>query len=142
MRILLDTYYLYELMTAPHQFGETERRFFDEHEAQLHVSAVSIWEMRLKYYTRRASGERKSSFAPSDVVAALEGLGVIFLTVTERHAARELESSIPQKEFFRRASARAGSGRRLEAAHYGSTDHRTLAGHCGIAASTAWTHRR
>ena len=100
MRILLDTYYLYEFMTAPHQFGETERRFFDEHEAQLHVSAVSIWEMRVKYHARRASGERKSPFAPVDVVAALKGLDITFLTMTERHAARDLEVSLPHKDPF------------------------------------------
>ena len=100
MRILLDTYYLYEYMAAPHQFGEIERRFFDEHEAQLHVSAVSIWKMRLKYHARRASGERKSPFDPVDVAAALEGLDITFLTMTERHAARSLEVSLPHKDPF------------------------------------------
>ena len=100
MCILLDTYYVYEFMTASHQFGEPERRFFDEHGAQLYVSAVSIWEMRLKYHTRRASGERKSPFDPVDVVAALEGLDITFLTIIERHAARDLEVSLSHKDSF------------------------------------------
>ena len=100
MRILVDTFYLYEFMAAPQQFGETERRFFDEHEAQLQLSVVSIWEMRLKYHARRASGERKSPFDPNEVVAALEGLDMTFLTMTERHAARELETPLSHKDPF------------------------------------------
>ena len=100
MRILVDTFYLYELMAAPQQFGETERRFFDEHEAQLQLSVVSIWEMRLKYHARRASGERKSPFDPNEVVSALEGLDMTFLTMTERHAARELETPLSHKDPF------------------------------------------
>jgi len=100
VRILLDTYYLYEFMSAPHQFGEPGHRFFDEHQAQLYVSAVSIWEMRLKYHARRASGERKSPFDPAEVVVALEGLDITFLTMTERHAARALDASLSHKDPF------------------------------------------
>ena len=65
MRILLDTSYIYGLMEAQGRFSDDERRFFDESEAQRRVSAVSIWEMRLKYRAIRASGERKSPFDPA-----------------------------------------------------------------------------
>ena len=93
MRILLDTYYLYGLMAARGQFSETERRFFDEHEAQLHVSAVSIWEMRLKYHARHTSGERKSPFDPNEVVVALEKQKAVFLSLTHRSCGpRELDT--------------------------------------------------
>ena len=100
MRILLDTYYLYGLMAARRQFSEAERRFLDEHEGQLHVSAVSIWEMRLKYHARRASGERKSPFDPKEVVVALEKQEAIFLPLTTGHAARKLETPLSHKDPF------------------------------------------
>ena len=100
MRILLDTYYLYGLMAARGQFSEAERRFLDEHEAQLYVSAVSIWEMRLKYHARHASGERKSPFDPNEVVVALEKQEAFFLPLTTRHAARELETPLSHKDPF------------------------------------------
>ena len=100
MRILLDTYYLYGLMAARGQFSEAERRFLDEHEAQLYVSAVSIWEMRLKYHARHASGERKSPFDPNEVVVALEKQEAIFLPLTTGHAARELETPLSHKDPF------------------------------------------
>ena len=100
MRILLDTYYLYGLMAARGQFSGTERRFFDEHEAQLHVSAVSIWEMRLKYHARQSSGERKSPFDPNEVIVALAKQKAVFLSLTTSHAARELDTPLNHKDPF------------------------------------------
>ena len=100
MRILLDTYYLYGLMAARGQFSGAERRFFDEHEAQLHVSAVSIWEMRLKYHARHASGERKSPFDPNAVVVALQRQEAAFLPLTTGHAARELDTPLDHRDPF------------------------------------------
>ena len=100
MRILLDTYYLYGLMAARGRFSETERRFLDEHEAQLYVSAVSIWEMRLKYHARHASGERRSPFDPNEVVVALERQEAVFLPLTTGHAARELDTPLGHRDPF------------------------------------------
>ena len=100
MHILLDTSYLYDLMEAPGKFSDAERRFFTAQEARLYVSAVSIWEMRLKYRARHPSGERKSPFDPNDVVAVLEGQDVILLPMTMSHAARTLEAPIDHKDPF------------------------------------------
>ena len=100
MRILLDTSYLYDLMAAPGKFSEIERKFFEQHDAQLHVSAVSIWEMRLKYHSRSSAGKRKSPHDPSDVIAMLEDQGVIFLHMTAGHAARELEIPVSHRDPF------------------------------------------
>ena len=100
MRILLDTSYLYDLMEAPGKFSDAERRFFAEQEARLYVSAVSVWEMRLKYRARRPDRARKSPFDPTDVIAVLEGQDVIFLPMTMHHAARELEAPIDHKDPF------------------------------------------
>ncbi len=64
------------------------------------MSAVSIWEMRLKYRARHASGDRKSPYDPHDVVATLKERDVTFLPVEASHAARELETPIPHKDPF------------------------------------------
>ena len=100
MRILLDTSYLYKLMQASGLISEAERRLFAGWEARLHVSAVSIWEMRLKYRALHPSGERKSPCDPDDVVAALEKQGVTFLTMSARHAACDLETPIAHRDPF------------------------------------------
>ena len=100
MRILLDTTYLYRLMEAPGALSDTERRFFAARKAQLFVSAVSIWEMRLKHDARRASGARKSRFNPIDVLTVLEGQDVTLLPMTAVHAARALDPPIDHKDPF------------------------------------------
>ncbi len=100
MRILLDTSYLYDLMEAPGKFRENERLFFGERGAELHVSAASIWEMRLKYHARHASGARKSPHDPRTVIAVLEDMEAVFLDVTPNHAASALETPIAHRDPF------------------------------------------
>ena len=100
MHVLLDTSYLFDFMDRPGKFLEAERRFFAARETQLYVSAVSIWEMRLKYNARHPSGARKSRFDPNAAVAALEKQDVTFLQMTILHAARPLETPIGHKDPF------------------------------------------
>lgn len=100
MRILLDTSYLYDLMEAPGKLLEAERRFFESGELELHVSAVSIWEMRLKHGSRHRSGTPKSPFDPNDVIAVLQGQDVTLLPMTVAHAARALETPLDHKDPF------------------------------------------
>ena len=100
MCVLLDTSYLYDLMEAPGKLSDIERRFFEEAEVRFYVSAVSIWEMRLKFRARRPTGERKSRFDPNDVIAVLEEHNVVFLGLNINHAARELKTPIPHKDPF------------------------------------------
>ena len=100
MRILLDTSYLYDFMDRPGKLLESERRVLAARETQLYVSAVSIWEMRLKYNSRHPSGTRKSRFSPEDVIVALEEQEVTFLPMTTLHAAQVLEMPLAHKDPF------------------------------------------
>ena len=100
MRILLDTSFIYDLMDAPGKFADFRRRILASGETQLYVSAVSIWEMRLKHNARHASGERKSRFDPNDVIPVLENQGVTFLPMTIRHAACALETPLGHRDPF------------------------------------------
>ena len=100
MRILLDTSFIYDLMDAPGKFADFRRRILASGETLLYVSAVSIWEMRLKHNARHASGERKSRFDPNDVTPVLENQGVTFLPMTIRHAARALETPLGHRDPF------------------------------------------
>ncbi len=100
MRILLDTSYVFDFMDRPEMFLESERRILAARETELFVSAVSIWEMRIKYNARHRSGERKSRFSLSDVVVALSTQHVTLLPVTARHAASELATPLAHKDPF------------------------------------------
>ena len=100
MRILLDTSYLYDLMMAPGKLLDAERRFLGGPAARLHVSAVSIWEMRLKHGARYRSGVRKSPFDPNAVLTLLEDQEVVFVPMTMRHAARTPDVPLTHRDPF------------------------------------------
>ena len=100
MKILLDTSYLYDLMMAPGKLLAAERRFLGGSAARLHVSAVSVWEMRLKHDARYPSGARKSPFDPNAVLEVLEGQEVVFVPMTTRHAARALDVPLGHRDPF------------------------------------------
>ena len=100
MRILVDTSYLYVLMTSQEIFTTSEDEFVERRNAQIFVSAASIWEMRLKYNARRRTGARKSPFDPQDVLRALRDVDVSLLPVTEVHAAEALDVPLSHKDPF------------------------------------------
>ena len=100
MRVLLDTSYLFDFMDRPGKLLDSERRVLSARGTEFYVSAVSIWEIRLKHNARYPSGARKSRFSPDDVVTALEDQDVTFLPMTMRHAACELETPLEHKDPF------------------------------------------
>ncbi len=100
MRILLDTSYLYNLIDAPGSLNAAERLILSNPDVTLFVSAVSIWEMRLKFGSRHRSGARKSALDPSAVVKLLEEQDVTFLPMTVAHAAARLEPPLKHKDPF------------------------------------------
>ena len=99
MRVLLDTSYLYKLMASRGQFSDAERLILTNQSIQIYVSAVSIWEIRLKLQAR-GSGEQGVPFTPDDVIAALEEQDVTFLPMAVSHAARRLDTPIPHRDPF------------------------------------------
>ena len=100
LKVLLDTSYFYDLLMAPEKLLDAERRFLGGPALRLHVSAVSIWEMRLKHDARYRSGARKSPFDPNAVVTVLEDQEVVFVPMTMRHAARALDVPLGYRDPF------------------------------------------
>ena len=100
MRILLDTHWLYAIMPARDRLSAAERLYLADPAAELHVSAVSIWEMRLKFHARHRDGARKSRFDPKNVLSVLEDLSVPVLAMTPAHAAQPLETPLPHRDPF------------------------------------------
>ena len=98
--VLLDTTYLYRLMASDALLSPSERQYIMDRGASVHVSAVSIWEARIKYGARHRSGARKSPFDPESVFKALKGEDVVFLPLTPAHAARALDVPLRHKDPF------------------------------------------
>ena len=99
-RVLLDTSYLFDFMDRPGRFPDSERRVLASPGTEFYVSAVSIWEIRLKHNARHPSGAQKSRFSPEDVLEALEDQNITFLPMTMLHAARALKTPLGHKDPF------------------------------------------
>ena len=98
--VLLDTTYLYRLMASDALFSPSERQYLEEREASIHVSAVSLWELRIKYGSRYRSGARKNPFDPEIVFATLKREDVALLPLEPVHAVRALDVPLGHKDPF------------------------------------------
>ena len=99
MRLLLDTHIVIWAALDPGALSEAERKWMAEADAPLVLSAVAVWELRLKWHSLHISGWRKGSVNPAAVVAFAAGVDWEFLPLTARHAA-ELAHSLEHKDPF------------------------------------------
>ncbi len=67
---------------------------------QLVLSAVAVWELRLKWHSLHVSGERKGPIDPATVVAFAGAIGWELLPLTADHAAAELSQPLEHKDPF------------------------------------------
>lgn len=101
MKLLLDTHYVFGLAGSPGTLSRPEVRFLDDHPQPFVVSAVSIWEIRLKWQAMHRSGDRKGPASPVDVVNILRTDVVVeFLDLTPEHAATELDAPLGHRDPF------------------------------------------
>jgi PIN domain nuclease of toxin-antitoxin system len=100
VKLLLDTHLAVWAALDPAALTEAERRSMAEADAPLVLSAVSVWELRLKWHSLHISGERKGPIDPASVVAFAEAIGWVFLPLTARHAAAVLAHPIGHKDPF------------------------------------------
>jgi PIN domain nuclease of toxin-antitoxin system len=80
MRVLLDTHLLLWALSAPSKVPARARKLLND--ANVYVSAASIWEISIK------SALGKLSADPHEVLAALEPAGFLTLPISGEHAAR------------------------------------------------------
>ena len=86
MRVLLDTHLLLWALGAPARLPARARRIIRD--ADVYVSAASIWEISIK----AALGKLRAD--PHEVLAALDPAGFLGLSIAGGHAARV--ASLPQ----------------------------------------------
>lgn len=78
MRLLLDTHVAFWLVAARHKLTPSEFTVLADPLHDLSVSAVSIWELRIKWNSFYQSGQRKG---PDDPAKVLEGARRLLLPV-------------------------------------------------------------
>ncbi len=80
MRLLLDSHILIWWLAGDPRLGGTRREALENGDAEVHVSAVSVWELALK----RAAG--KLDLGRLNLVALLDRYGLVELPLAARHA--------------------------------------------------------
>ena len=100
MRLLLDTHYVYAIVGASMRLNAQERRYFATTRERFLISAVAIWEIRLKWNAFHASGARKGPASAEDVLALLQREQNDFLPLTEAHAATPLAQAMAHHDPF------------------------------------------
>ena len=100
MSFLLDTHYVYALSGAPGRLSKAERQFLDEHKQPFSISAVSIWEMRLKWSALFKSGQRRGPFSAAHALQALDRQAINWLALSAPHAAAVLTTPLKHKDPF------------------------------------------
>jgi len=100
MRLLLDTHFVVDLVLAPHTLSQRERAALRDAGGTPAVSAVSFWELRIKWGTRTAAGLRKGPIDPVLALRTMEEAGFPVLHVTPRHATATLIQPLPHRDPF------------------------------------------
>ena len=69
-------------------------------DAPLVLSAVAVWELRLKWHSFHISGQRKGPVDPASVVAFAAAVDWELMPLTARHAAALLSQPLGHKDPF------------------------------------------
>ena len=98
MRLLLDTHLAVWAALDPDALTPAERTQMARADAPLVLSAVAVWELRLKWHSLHLSGERKEPINPASIVAFATAMDWELLPLSARHAATELEQPLAHKD--------------------------------------------
>jgi PIN domain nuclease of toxin-antitoxin system len=100
MRLLLDTHIAIWAALDPDALTDAERERMTSADSPLVLSAVAMWELRLKWHSFHISGRRKGPVDPASVVAFPAAIDWELLPLTARHAAPQLAQPLGHKDPF------------------------------------------
>lgn len=100
MKLLLDTHIAYWLAVERQALTGHEMTILTAVEHQLLISAVAIWELRLKWHSFYRSGVRKGPGDPTPVLGALRRIGLDILPLDPETAATPLLVPLTHKDPF------------------------------------------
>jgi PIN domain nuclease of toxin-antitoxin system len=100
VNLLLDTHYVFAIAGSPGRLTGPEISFLASYPDRFVISAVSLWEMRLKWDALHGSGDRKGPLDPAQVMQILATQSIDFLPLTPVHAATPLHEPISHRDPF------------------------------------------
>ena len=100
MKLLLDTHIAFWAVFARHRLLHGEREVLNRDDVEIIVSAISIWELRLKWNSFHLSGDRKGPADPIEALTFFRQLGLRILPLEPELAATPLRDPMPHKDPF------------------------------------------
>lgn len=100
MRLLLDTHIAIWASLDPSSLSAVERKLMAASTSPLVLSAVSVWELRLKWHSLHISGSRKGPIGPGSIVTFAGAVGWELMALTARHATCSLSEPLAHKDPF------------------------------------------
>ena len=100
MRLLLDTHIAIWASLDPSSLSVVERQLMAASRSPLVLSAVSVWELRLKWHSFNISGSRKGPIDPGSIVRFASAVGWELLALSARHATCLLTEPMGHKDPF------------------------------------------
>jgi PIN domain nuclease of toxin-antitoxin system len=100
VRLLLDTHIAVWAALDPDALTNAERQRMANASAPLVLSAVSVWELRLKWHSFHITGSRKGPLGPAAVLDFANAMAWEMLPLKAGHAAASLIQSLPHKDPF------------------------------------------
>lgn len=98
MKLLLDTHYVLWTTVFADRLTVAEQRLIESNEPV--ASAMSLWELRIKWRTLGGDGKRKGPADPADVRMGLDRLGIETLPLTADQACAVLRHPVSHKDPF------------------------------------------
>ena len=100
MKLLLDTHIAFWFAIEPDRLNLSERAVLALPDMDMALSAVSLWELRVKWNRRFVSGERKGPVHPADVLAWYEDNEVKIVELTGVGAVLSLDPPLGHSDPF------------------------------------------
>ena len=100
MSLLIDTHIIVWLADDPSRLSDAERAMLFDQSIDIAVSAISIWEIRIKSGLRFASGAPKLSLHPEAALRFVEFMGFRLITLSPDDAATRLVEPIAHRDPF------------------------------------------
>lgn len=100
MKILLDTHFTFWLGMRDGELKPREIDVLSEGDAEILASAISLWELRIKWNLFHVSGARKGPSDPAEVLTALGIAEIPIIALSPEQAAMSLETPIDHRDPF------------------------------------------
>ncbi|HEY0414700.1 MAG TPA: type II toxin-antitoxin system VapC family toxin [Allosphingosinicella sp.] len=100
MRLLLDTHFALWLALDEDRVSKAERALVERQDVEIVCSAVSLWEVRLKWNRATFEGVRDAPASPEAVMAFGHEMNWAFLPLRPEHAVAVLDVPIGHKDPF------------------------------------------